>query len=1123
MAGAAPTLSLPDAQSRKTALTALDRSMLVEAGAGSGKTSILAGRIALLFASGVEPKHVAAITFTEFAASELLIRIDGFVHTLSAGTVPKDLAAAFPNGISPKQHDNLNRAIAAFDQLTCSTIHGFAQALVKPYPVEADIDPGARIIDPAEAELAFGEHLEAWLREHLSGNIEDDIVAQLVLADETAGLTFVRDVAAFMKSNRDARPGDVRWQKSIVRQFVKAVSTFRGELDGFEFREDETEGRLEAFAIMAKEMDLLDVGKYFPSNADLIKLLGVPTPGECFTAAGPRQLSVKGRWQAAAREKGKSKAEGEQAFGTASVHYARCHAAYQAAVGTAAAELLARLATAVDGLMHGWRQYKRAAALLDFDDLIYTARDLLAGHDQIRKALAKRFQHVLVDEFQDTDPLQIEILWRLCGEASAGRKPDPLARKLRQGALFLVGDPKQAIYRFRGADVNAYLAARESMGAKAVVAITANFRSVKPIIDFVNARFARPLSKEAHQPGFTALDATATSPKGALTVAALDVPLHAEKALADMLRDAEADRIAELCRRLIGSWTVRDPGSDTLRVCIPGDIALLAPVGTDLWRFEEALEDRGIPVSTQAGKGLFRRQEIQDLIALTRSLSDARDTLALGALLRGPLVGLTELELLDIAQQLLIDPNHPDRLPQLGLWTKPADVNHELARTVLAKLQALGRRARSTTPYILLADAVEALSVRAQLRQRYKAGADRALANVDLYLEMARAYDVRGLRAFARDMRANWVDATRQVEGRPDAAQQSVALITMHASKGLEWPIVVPINTSGTPRGETGVLCNRRDARFSVRVLGVEPPAYGALKAWNEEEQARERVRLWYVATTRARDLLILPRHSSPLKDKAWARVVDFDLASLTALDLDSLPGEMPPLPEAPDNLQTREVFANEAARIVQGQLKLNWHCPSRGESESPHTATEFRVFAAPEVIEETTPELAVEVAGSATRGTLLHKLIEEVLTGETADDVASLVNRANQLVAQLDIVPAADPKFGITPTELAETVLRTLNLPEIAELRRRLVPELSVYQCVPVATGETLISGIVDALVVGADGNIETVIDWKSDVDPNIRKLHLYRSQMEAYLKATNAARGLLVFMTSAKIVRLP
>src|ERR1700730_5698370 len=129
-----------------------------------------------------------------------------------------------------------------------------------------------------------------------------------------------------------------------------------------------------------------------------------------------------------------------------------------------AGELLARVAAAMEGLLADWRSYKHAAALLDFNDLLYTACDLLTGHEQVRQALARRFEHILVDEFQDTDPLQIEILWRLCGEAQKGGGADPFARAIRPGALFLVGDPKQAIYRFRGADVNAYIGARTAIG-----------------------------------------------------------------------------------------------------------------------------------------------------------------------------------------------------------------------------------------------------------------------------------------------------------------------------------------------------------------------------------------------------------------------------------------------------------------------------------------------------------------------------------------------------------------------------------------------------------------------------------------------------------------------------------
>ena len=756
MATAERSTTLPDLAARIAASTAIDRSWLVEAGAGSGKTSIMAGRVAVLLSHGVEPKHVAAITFTEFAASELQIRVDRFVRELANGNVPGELGYAFSGGVSPKERENLTRALNTLDQLTCSTIHGFAQALIKPYPVEASIDPGADIIDPAEADLAFAERLDAWLKKELSGEGQDGIVAQLILGNEADGLKLVREVAAFRRANRDACPADNRWDVALVATFTRAVEAFRQQLTRIRFRETTTDGCLEAFASLDATIAALSLAVDSASPAALLGVLQLARPAACFTQNGSRKLQAKGSWGGAARAAGASKSDGEQAFDVAARCYEDCHRAFNALVAAAAGEVLACLSSSMDELMAQWRNYKRAAALLDFDDLLYTARDLLAQHEPVRQALAKRYRHVLVDEFQDTDPLQTEILWRLCGEAPADGVAAPLARPLRPGALFLVGDPKQAIYRFRGADVNAYVAAREAVGAEALLEITANFRSVKPILDFVNARFAQPLSPAQGQPGFTALAATRVDTKkygrGRRTRRSDGcreaVRRYAARRRSDARRLAlpSTDRRAPPCR---------DPETQRLRSCEAGDIALLAPVGTDLWRFEEALEAQGIAVSTQAGKGFFWRQEIQDLIALTRSLADARDTLALGALLRGPLIGLSETELLDIADALPADPARPDRLPQLKLWS---DVQQHPPPT---------RPWRTASRYRNSVDALvrRRLSSCSPTRSRHSMCApsfgnasglaqSASLANVDLFLEMARAYDVRGLRAFARDMRA---------------------------------------------------------------------------------------------------------------------------------------------------------------------------------------------------------------------------------------------------------------------------------------------------------------------------------------------------------------------------------
>jgi exodeoxyribonuclease-5 len=940
-----------------------------------------------------------------------------------------------------------------------------------------------------------------------------------VLADQGRALGLLRTIADFRRHNRDARPAAVAWSSAVVEEFTRAVANFRGALAGMEFHEASTETAAADFARLAEAVSDTVLRSDRPTNGALIAALNTPRPQSCFTGTGgKRVLQTKGKWERAAAAVGKPEAAGTEAFDTATAHYLACHGALERLMGGVAGEILGRVAAEMNGLLADWRAYKHAAALLDFDDLLYTARNLLAGCEQVRQALARRFQHVLVDEFQDTDPLQIDILWKLCGEPQKDGGADPLARALRPGALFLVGDPKQAIYRFRRADVNAYIGARTSIGEAELLKITANFRSVEPILSFVNNKFESVLSTAAGQPGFTELSPTCDAQPGMVAVAALDVA-DKDNDTADKIRDAEAKSVADLCSRLVGNRLVRGRDGE-MRPCRLGDVALLAPVGTDLWRFEVALEDQGIAVSTQAGKGFFRRQEIQDLIALTRTLADGRDTLALGALLRGPLIGLTEAELLDIAEALPVDPDRPDRLSQLNVWTDPEEIHHELARVVVRSLQSLAKRARSTTPYALLSDAIGALNIRSQLCQRFKAGADRALANTDVFLEMSRAYDIRGLRAFASEMRANWEEAVRQVEGRPDAEEQSVALITIHASKGLEWPIVVPINMTGAPKAESGLMHDRRADRFSIPVFGVEPADYGDIKDWNVEELARERARLWYVAATRARDLLILPRHSSGLKDGAYANIVDFDLASLEKIDPEALGNPMPAPSAPPENQQTKDRFAEEASDTIRSHGKIEWRQPSRSEAAAPVEVERQPVFRSVESAEEASEPSAAAVAGSATRGTILHKLMEEVLNGETEDGVDALAARALELMAQLSIAPSDRAGDGISPDELGRTIVRTLSIPEISGLRSRLIPEHTICGSEATDDGEVIVSGIADAVAYDAEGRIKTIVDWKSDVEIDAERLNSYRGQFNAYVRQTGARNAFLVLMTRGTVM---
>jgi exodeoxyribonuclease-5 len=359
------------------------------------------------------------------------------------------------------------------------------------------------------------------------------------------------------------------------------------------------------------------------------------------------------------------------------------------------------------------------------------------------------------------------------------------------------------------------------------------------------------------------------------------------------------------------------------------------------------------------------------------------------------------------------------------------------------------------------------------------------------------------------------------VEGRPDAEEQSVSLITIYAAKGLEWPVVIPINMTGTPFARSGPMHDRRANSFSVPVLGAEPRGYAALKAWEEEEYARERVRLWYVALTRARDLLVLPRHGAKLRKEAWARIVDLNLAALDSLDPAKLGEATRAAAPPPDSSQTKAIFAAEAARIADGTNRMVWQRPSRGEAEAEPPSEPPPVFEGPEEADEVA-EIAPAVAGSATRGITLHKLMEEVLTGETTAAAEDLERRASDLLAQLGLKPSADAKLGISTAELAETVLRTLALPEVARLRPRLVPEHRIFACEAADESEILTSGIADAVATDDMGGIDAVVDWKSDVDPSPAMIAHYRNQIGDYRRQTGAKRALLVLMTKGLVVEL-
>jgi ATP-dependent exoDNAse (exonuclease V) beta subunit len=386
---------------------------------------------------------------------------------------------------------------------------------------------------------------------------------------------------------------------------------------------------------------------------------------------------------------------------------------------------------------------------------------------------------------------------------------------------------------------------------------------------------------------------------------------------------------------------------------------------------------------------------------------------------------------------------------------------------------------------------------------------------------MARAYAGRGIGDFARALWQRWEDGDAQTEGRPDAEADAVSIITIHSAKGLEWPIVIPINSTTLLWSDMSFLYRRRDDSVHFRVFDFPSFDYEAVSREETEALRRERVRLWYVALTRARDLLLLPKQNERIGSD-WLSLINLDINALPLLDGARFRGLAPQPVSSSGNAQDVSIWEREAAAIAAAQWSISWHQPSRHEGAFVPIETSDDVFVGAEAILESLPAAEKPmIQGGRERGLVLHKLMEEVLTGEIADDVATLQARACELLTQLGIHDAEDAATGRSSREMASVAHRTLDLPEIAELRPKLLPEFRVYAAAVVDQTASLTAGIADAVVIEA-GRIEAVIDWKSDVNPTAADIEMYRRQVRDYLKATGAALGLIVFLTSGRVQRV-
>ena len=874
-----PQAPLEDAAARRFA-TDPRHNVVLEASAGTGKTTVLVSRYVNLLRAGVDPSNILAITFTRQAAAEMRDRI---IRELRR-------SAERSRADQTRWRELRDR----LGEISISTIDAFCLSLLREFPLEADLDPAFGMADETEVPRLIEQALDRTLA--LCGAVaaEDPnvamVLARLGPGRVRAGLAHLlarRLVApAAMQRYLAAGPADLTAASVCGRAAIRLADLFdRVEPGLHRFLAD---GPVEhpRFQALARELPgLRDQAELDPDRLrpllDRIRDYFLTRDGK------PRKRFAYRAVHCRSKEAWRQHREAAQALAPA---VAEALLAFDRDLNV----LLARGARRMFAVAVS--EYERELAsrsVLDFSDVLERALDLLRRMDefaQSRFRLESRYHHVLVDEFQDTSRAQWELVSLLIqswGEGFGLVHDAPVPP-----SVFVVGDRKQSIYGFRDADVAvlqdaaAYIETLRPQGDSRR-SIAHSFRSVPELLAFVNDLFSAVEKADRPRDGFRYDESDRFPLERATWRPAGDADGPLGVVLGQSVEQC-ADRVAGEVLRLLGETLVRDRDTGLRRPATPGDIAILFRSRETHREFQTALEHRGVPSFVYKGLGFFDADEIKDYRALLRFLAEPTSELRTAALLRSRLVGVSDRALAALAGRLsaaLLEPEPPSELAALD------DIDRKLLLRLRASVVGWLEASDRVPPAELL-DRVAAESAYAfELRgARYV----QARENLKKMRGLVRRVQNRGFTTLAR--LSDHVDRlSGDVSNAVVDAFDAVNLMTVHAAKGLEFPIVFLVELT---RGTGGIpppirlVADRGDGEPSVTVA---PFRSGA----DEDQRLRDREetkRLLYVAATRARDRLYV---SATLADGAlkpgagsFAGVLPPDLlAALQAADLDPAPG----------------------------------------------------------------------------------------------------------------------------------------------------------------------------------------------------------------------------------------
>jgi ATP-dependent helicase/nuclease subunit A len=807
---------------RQRVRSELGTSFVISAGAGTGKTTLLIDRLVAIVLTGfLKLDQVAAVTFTENAATTLKLRLRDALERARAEA--KD----------PLVVERASEGLATIERAQVSTIHALCTAMLQERPIEAGVTPGFRVADEALSDFIFEEAWEEWLQDRLTG--KDDLLEAVILSriplEKTSPIgdpMTLRKLARRLVSQRDLAPhiGEVNIDPKPVRDWFMVKIARAKEL---------IEGRPEADTLVAAVRSL---------SAEMVKTADLD---DADLIVALRSLRVR-------------KGLGNKRMWKADEPFDECRAVTLEIAERGAAwekeknaAFYSGLVVALQGVQAIYERRKNEAGVLDYVDLLVKAAEALRQNASLRAYFRRRFRAIIVDEYQDTDPLQVEIIETLAG--LSGNTPE--VSSVAPASYVVVGDPKQSIYRFRRADASIFAAACEAATTRQgveLVSLTQNFRSTPAILRFVNRFFSGTIKKSQYgQPDYQALAPSPTiADEPSLLALKFAVPLEADSSVLE----AEASAIAGFVAAAVQSGTLKVRDGDLRRASRAGDVLILARRLTQIRPLEQALERASVPFVVDGGRSFFLRSEVVETHAVLRAIDDPSDTTSLVAALRSSFFGVSDRAIAEW------------RFGGQDLSILGAEALGDEVGRALHLLRRLHEDRTRLQPAALIAKLFDETSIFAALHAAERGSTARAkprISNLTKVIHLARQAEHLGLltlRGFNLFL-ANRLDGAGEEPDLPSSRPSdphTVRIMTIHKAKGLEAPIVILYDCLDrfNPRVDTVPL--REEGKIALGfVKDCQPPDWDVL-ALKEEARLREEThRLRYVACTRARDWLVVP------------------------------------------------------------------------------------------------------------------------------------------------------------------------------------------------------------------------------------------------------------------------